>query len=683
MQMQISNELVEQYKNALPERIHSYLNQRCIPDEIISKFKIGWNGYAITIPIFNKDNEPIFFKYRKDPEDKSDKAKYWYDAGAAFELYGWENIDEPVVVLCEGELDRLVLESQGIPAITSTGGAYSFNDEWVEVLKQIPNLYLCYDKGVAGANNTEKILEKLPNAKHISLSLLPEGHKDITDFFVLGHKKDDFSKLMKSAKTLDTIKFYNSCFTDSEVKFFNPSQDFIDNVGYFAIPTIEFKKDAKNPIRTVYYVMTSNRNALVLNNESDFYDKNKLLIKQMPSIKNPETRWPRHLMAKYVLDGYTPESKSVFDRVKDVFLKYTEIKDIGWYDILPLWVIGTYFYTVFETYPYLALEGIKGTGKSKALRITTRMAFNGMLSAGLTEASLFRDVESLRCTLGIDEAESLKDPEKSQMLRALLNIGYYKGAKVPRQEKSANGQFFTRYYEVFSPKIIGNTRGLEDTLESRTIKIIMLRAKSNKGNILDTETSEKWNEIRHNCYCFALSYFKEIRNIYMNDPNVKIANNRHNDLWCPLLSIAKLIFKDDQVAYMAIKDFALEQVGVSQEDSLDSKTTALLFALRDLTNYEDAKPSGQDIQKAMGIYLEDKEMENLTTKWIGWKIKHFNLAKNKQRIDKGYIYHFSKSDVQDLIERYLEPSHVCQEKTTGTTETTGTTAEPVVLEERM
>ncbi len=666
MQTSITNESVEKNHQALPERIRTYLNQRCIPDEVINKFKIGWDGKAITIPIYNIKNEFIFFKYRKDPEGQGD-AKYWYDPGTEAELYGYENIEEHFVILCEGELDRLVLESKGIPAITSTGGAGTFKKEWVAYLENIPNLYICYDRDDAGLKNAQKVLENLPKAKCIFLSKLPEGKKDITDFFVAGNQKEDFLKLIKEAKTLDEINFYSNCLDLSEVTFLSPSQDFIGNMGYFSIPSIEYNNDDKNPIKQIYYVITSERGLLRLENEHEFYKKHKLHIKQLPSIKNPESRWPKYLIEKYLFRGFIPEPNYVFQKIKEIYMKYSEMKEYQWYYILPLWVLGTYFYTIFETYPYLAFEGMKGSGKSKITRITTRLAFNGMLSVNISEATLFRDIESLRCTLGIDEAEALKDKEKGPMLKALLNSGYFKGAKVPRQEKTQKGLFLTRYYDIYSPKIIANIRGLEDTLESRTIKIIMLRAKGERGVILDAESSDNWGELRHNCYCFALSYFKEIREIYQNDPDVKIANNRHNDLWCPLLSVAKLIFKDDPAEFNVIKTFALEQIGLAQEDSLDDKRSAFLQALRDLTMDGNKVCSSQEIIDAMKIYLDLDEMEYIKSSWVGYKIREFKLlkkAKQRQRIARGYLYSLEKADVDDVIERYLEPGHTCQEKPT-------------------
>lgn len=669
MQMQIiSQEKVEKFHKALPVRIRTYLNQRGIPDDIINKHKIGWNGSAIAIPIPNKIGEFIFFKYRKDPDDQSDKAKYWYDPGVSAELYGWENISEQAVVLCEGEFDRLVLESQGISAITSTGGAGTFKDEWIKELENIPNLSICYDCDDTGFDNAKKRLEKLPNAKFISLSGLPNGLKDITDFFVSGNTKEDFMKLIKRAKTLDELNFYCECLTGPEISFLHPSQDFIKDKGYFTIPSFEINPKEKNPTKQFYYVVTSDRKLLRLDDKLEFYNKYKLYIKHLPSIKNHETRWPKHLIKQYLFDGYTPIPIEVHQTLKEILMKYCEMKDYQWHYILPLWIIGTYFFSIFETYPYLAFEGIKNSGKSKAGRIIARMSFNGQASIGITEACLFRDTESLRYTVMIDEAEILKDKEKSMMIRAVLNAGFSKGTKVPRQEKTAGGEFFTRYYEVFSPKIIANTQGLEDTLESRTIKVIMLRAKTAVGNIVDTEVSEDWDNLRHPCYCFALSFFKEIRWIYLNDPDVRIANNRHNDLWCPLLAIAKFIFKDDLAEFNAIREFAVKQINSSQEESLDDWTTALLKALLDLSDKSGRYYSVKEIKEKMGIYLDDGEIDNIAPAWVGYRLRSFGFRKNRQ--SKGTQYSLQEDNVKDVAERYLNSYIPPQENPTHPTYST-------------
>src|SRR2546423_10832270 len=58
-----------QYHDALPKRLRQYLNGRGIPDHIINSHILGWNGWRITIPIYNRKGEVVFFKLAKDPDD--------------------------------------------------------------------------------------------------------------------------------------------------------------------------------------------------------------------------------------------------------------------------------------------------------------------------------------------------------------------------------------------------------------------------------------------------------------------------------------------------------------------------------------------------------------------------------------------------------------------------------------
>jgi len=293
MQDEKINELVEQYHKALPERIRTYLNQRCLPNEIINKFKIGWTGSAISIPIYNKDGEYIFFKFRRDPLlDSTKENKYWFTSGFSADLYGWENITnpKPFLVICEGEFDRLVLEAKGIPAITSTAGVGTFKDEWIACLKDIFSLYICFDRDETSMTAAQNMIEKLPHAKYVSLSKLPQGKKDVTDFFVAGNTTADFNRLLREAKSLDEFHFCFNALGSNEVNFLHPSQDFLGNSAYFTIPFTEYTKDAKNPFKQLYYVITSERKLLKLEDKAEFYNRYGKVIKELPFIKNPEPR---------------------------------------------------------------------------------------------------------------------------------------------------------------------------------------------------------------------------------------------------------------------------------------------------------------------------------------------------------------------------------------------------------
>src|SRR5207245_8515253 len=128
-------ELAREYHQNLPSRVRRYLAEdRGVRDEVIERHLLGWNGNRITIPVFDRSGGFAFFKLAKDPEDKTDSPKMLATPGAKAELYGWERaLAKPdQLIICEGEFDRLVLESHDFAAVTSTGGAGTFRREWSE-----------------------------------------------------------------------------------------------------------------------------------------------------------------------------------------------------------------------------------------------------------------------------------------------------------------------------------------------------------------------------------------------------------------------------------------------------------------------------------------------------------------------------------------------------------------------
>lgn len=193
-----SKALVEKCHKELPDRIRKYLNSRGITDELISEFKLGFGGkfygkFWITIPIKDIDGNFMFFKLRKDPDDSKNEIKYIvYPKGKEATLYGWEELENKnnnMIVVCEGELDRLILYKNGIPAVTSTGGAGTFKDEWAQYFNHLDKIYLCFDKdetGEQGLQRAGEILSKIEDLKIYQISLPDSlGEKaDITDYFL-------------------------------------------------------------------------------------------------------------------------------------------------------------------------------------------------------------------------------------------------------------------------------------------------------------------------------------------------------------------------------------------------------------------------------------------------------------------------------------------------------------------
>ena len=139
---------------ALPAHIRQYLNARGISDAVIDTHNLGWGKFYaknwITIPIKDIYGAFRFFKLRQDPNAGDEKITYPKRVQA--QIYGWEMLTNAnnSLIICEGELDRLVLLSKNIPAITSTHGAMTFKQEWCEKVGKGRKIYICYDNDDAG-----------------------------------------------------------------------------------------------------------------------------------------------------------------------------------------------------------------------------------------------------------------------------------------------------------------------------------------------------------------------------------------------------------------------------------------------------------------------------------------------------------------------------------------------------
>jgi CHC2 zinc finger/Toprim-like len=194
--------LAAEYHRALPERIREYLHGRGISDEVINRRFLGWNGTRITVPVFNRNGVCAFFRVAKDPDDKSDSPKMLSSRGSHVDLYGWEvlRLRPRRIIICEGEFDRLVLEANGFDAVTSTGGAGTFKDEWAEAFKEIPEVYLCFDRDEPGRKGELRVARMIPYARIVKLPSDVGDGGDITDFFVrLGESSADFERLLAEA----------------------------------------------------------------------------------------------------------------------------------------------------------------------------------------------------------------------------------------------------------------------------------------------------------------------------------------------------------------------------------------------------------------------------------------------------------------------------------------------------
>lgn len=205
----LSNEQIDAWHNALPPEIRTWLTgERGIAEDVVSKAKIGWDGSRIVIPIASQDAGWLFAKRRQPPGKEETGPKYQYPHGTNAALYGAELLaGANEVLICEGELDALVLRSHGFTAVTGTGGAGTFPEEWASLFSAISKVHIVFDLDDAGRKGALTVGKLIPHAR---IARLPDElgeHGDVTDYFTKAKKTlEDFHRLLEAGRSAKEIE---------------------------------------------------------------------------------------------------------------------------------------------------------------------------------------------------------------------------------------------------------------------------------------------------------------------------------------------------------------------------------------------------------------------------------------------------------------------------------------------
>lgn len=141
----------------------------------------------ISIPVKDKDGNILFHKHRVFGQNM----KYLYDKGSKVSLFGVDNIDylKEMIYITEGEFDAMALYKIGRNAVSSTGGALSWQDSFNEQIKmfyetsKLSAIAIVYDNDKAGAMGAYKTWSSLAESNMVSfMVIIPKSHgKDVCD----------------------------------------------------------------------------------------------------------------------------------------------------------------------------------------------------------------------------------------------------------------------------------------------------------------------------------------------------------------------------------------------------------------------------------------------------------------------------------------------------------------------
>lgn len=164
------------------------------------------------------------------------------------------------------------------------------------------------------------------------------------------------------------------------------------------------------------------------------------------------------------------ELLSLYSRIKEILKKYMDMNEYA-YHIVTLWIIGTYCYEKFSTFPLLFINAVRGSGKTRLLKLIEALAWNGKIQANLSESVVFRSKK--KHTMLIDEFEQVGSKE-SNTLRELINASYKKGARVERMKevlKEGKKEWEVEGFDLYSPLAMANIWGMDDTVKDRCLVV--------------------------------------------------------------------------------------------------------------------------------------------------------------------------------------------------------------------
>jgi hypothetical protein len=457
------------------------------------------------------------------------------------------------------------------------------------------------------------------------------------------------SKEELAEKLKNTISLTNFNVTPlfSEVwKNIHPSIDVLDGVAYVGVNLpCEVKDDkGKVDIREFHFLVNSKAERILCHKEQ----LSKLKLQLRHSVVKLPNRWSLSSVKTWLNREASVNPEELYVAIKTAFQNYIEFEESIIYDFLTLWTIGTYFYHLFNAYPYIYVFGMKRTGKTKLLTLLSLLCHNAIFSNNISTASVFRLIQSGRCTLLMDETEKLANPERETDFRNLLLSGYKKGALVYRTHKDT---LKPEPFEVYSPKVIANIKGIEDILEDRCIILIMKRGKDK--TILNNEPQSSlqvWQNIRDMLYIFYLSYFHEVSELSEQVNLVgELLSERNFELWKPILTMAKFFDGYFKGLYDKILDFAQKK---TEEKNIENITEVGEYILvQTLTSLvkEAQYYKIKEIKELMAKNF-DEEQKWLNTRWIGKALRRLGFTQ-KRRVGTGYEYLLTPSQVEDLAER--------------------------------
>lgn len=191
------------------EALEYLRTERNLTDETIKHFRLGYDGdrKAIAIPVF-KRGELVNIKYRY-LHPKENQPKYSQEKDAEVWIYNEEGLayakKKGTVLITEGEFDLMSCWQAGSKNVISPASGKDSYGPWLELVDNIPKVYIAYDNDAPGKETAAKLAERLGTEKCFEV-IYPAGIKDANEFY----KKQtatEYAEMIETARPFYSYQF--------------------------------------------------------------------------------------------------------------------------------------------------------------------------------------------------------------------------------------------------------------------------------------------------------------------------------------------------------------------------------------------------------------------------------------------------------------------------------------------
>lgn len=357
-----------------------------------------------------------------------------------------------------------------------------------------------------------------------------------------------------------------------------------------------------------------------------------------------------------------PETVDGNELIQEIYTTIERVVYLTSEQILAItyWVLHTYFIRTkgeqqaFRYSPILHLTSwLFGCGKTVLQDLLAEMSHKSQKAANISISSLFRLLHSKQPTLFLDEIDTYF--QNRDELIGILNAGYdERVGTVLRQSPKGNDWSETAEFSVWGAKCLAGIGSQVATLESRSIKIQLVRKptqhKLERLHDVIAQDRELFLKIRRRCVRFAIDNEEAL--IRQPTAYSDILSDRANDCWSGLFKLAALISADTQ---------ELHDAAIKLSSSSEPEKSEFEEFLLDLKPFVESSPQPRIPSNVLIDYL--RSLEDRPYRYKGFSA--YDLASRlrphvvrpvQMRTDgnsrnvKGY----EKAELQQLISKYLQ-----------------------------